>query len=85
MNKRQAKKAFKKKYGVNPNKAEELLQQMDWQEIGLRVAESVNETMRQLAECLVEFAEWLPTALEELTEELQRRQEESEKYKRGEE
>lgn len=53
MNKRQAKKAFKKKYGCTPNQAFhtlDRLSEIDWSEI----AEKVNEGVKAFAEALTE-------------------------------
>ena len=53
MNKRQAKKAFKKKYGCNPNQAFYILDRLseiDWGE----VAEKVHEGVNAFAEALTE-------------------------------
>ncbi len=50
---RQAKKAFKKKYGCNPNQAFYILDRLseiDWSE----VAEKVNEGVKAFAEALAE-------------------------------
>ena len=52
MNKRQAKKAFKKKYGINPSKAAKLLNKLD-----------INKVMQQAAEVINKFAEQLPEKL----------------------
>ena len=52
MNKRQAKKVFKKKYGINPSKAAKLLNKLD-----------INKVMQQAAEVINKFAEQLPEKL----------------------
>lgn len=52
MNKRQVKKAFKKKYGINPSKAAKLLNKLD-----------INKVMQQAAEVINKFAEQLPEKL----------------------
>lgn len=52
MNKRQAKKAFKKKHGINPSKAAKLLNKLD-----------INKVMQQAAEVINKFAEQLPEKL----------------------
>lgn len=56
MNKRQAKKAFKKKYGVNPAEFEkqmdlclEQISKIDWQEIGRTLAENMATAINDLA------------------------------------
>lgn len=53
MNKRQAKKAFKKKYGCTPNQATYILKKLteiDWDE----VAEKIHEGVNAFAEALTE-------------------------------
>ena len=63
MNKRQAKKAFKKKYGVNPAEyqkqidisLEELRKAMlktDWQEIGRELAKNMEKAIKDLTAAL---------------------------------
>lgn len=56
MNKRQAKKAFKKKYRCTPNQAIyvlEKLQRLDWDKVAENISEGIGE-----------FAEALKTAIE---------------------
>lgn len=65
MNRRQAKKAFKKKYGMNPaeynrqmdrdlESIRKAIQETDWQEIGRRFAENLSAAIKNLAEALAE-------------------------------
>ena len=63
MNKRQAKKAFKKKYGVNPSqynwtmdettrKLAEIINNTDWQALGQQIAENLAKAIKELTEML---------------------------------
>lgn len=51
MNKRQAKKAFKKKYGKNPNQWAKDFNQIDWYKIG----EQLHESIRYVCERINEY------------------------------
>lgn len=59
MNKRQAKKQFKKKYGCNPNNIADniakSIQAIDWESIGKLVGDYFNT----LSEITREVAQWL--------------------------
>ena len=52
MNKRQAKKAFKKKYGVNPNQLKQALIDFDWDKFTQDLIEASNRAARMIAETM---------------------------------
>ena len=52
MNKRQAKKAFKKKYGMNPGEAAKLLNETDFTKVMQQVTEAINDFAKKLPEIL---------------------------------
>ena len=52
MNKRQAKKAFKKKYGVNPNQMESALLDFDWDKFTQDLIEASNRAARMITETM---------------------------------
>ena len=57
MNKRQAKKAFKKKYGVNPNQLAKKLTTADFA-----------KAIQGVTESILKFAEELPRILQDITD-----------------
>ena len=88
MNKRQAKKAFKKKYGVNPVQFDRDLdhltltvQDIDWGAIGRALAEAIQAAVKAAAEAINNVAEYINTpefqeALRKYKEEHKEEQEE---------
>ena len=52
MNKRQAKKAFKRKYGMNPEEAAKLLNEIDITKVMQQVTEVINDFAKKLPEIL---------------------------------
>lgn len=70
MNRRQKKKAFKKKYGYNPPKASELKIEIDWKAVAENMA-SLGEKARKAAEYVAnviipEFAERVSEMLKDM-------------------
>lgn len=59
MNKRQAKKAFKKKYGVNPNQMGKALVDFDWYKFGQDLGNAINDALSALAQAINIAAEKL--------------------------
>lgn len=57
MNKRQAKKAFKKKYGMNPGEAAKILNKLDINKIVQQIAEAFNKIVQQTAVILQQHKE----------------------------
>lgn len=57
MNKRQAKKAFKKKYGMNQGEAAKILNKLDINKIVQQIAEAFNKIAQQTAEILQQHKE----------------------------
>lgn len=54
MNKRQKKKAFKKKYGINPNKVHTLVSSIasiDWKKVGEMAYEGMIQTIKHISNC----------------------------------
>lgn len=72
MNKRQAKKAFKKKYGVNPNQASKellkALEKMDMDKIMYNVCEGIRKAMNLFADFMEEAPQIIAEQLDILTE-----------------
>lgn len=83
MNRRQAKKAFKKKYGVNPaqfdrdlDKLTLTVQSIDWAAIGRAMAETIQTTVKAAAEAINNAVEYIKTP--EFQEALRKYKEEQE-------
>lgn len=71
MNKRQAKKAFKKKYGMNPGEAAKLLNEIDFTKVVQQVTEAINDFAKKLPEILDGMAKTIRAAVEQIdTEQL---------------
>ena len=51
MNKRQKKKAFKKKYGINPNKVFSLITEIDWKKVGEMAYEGMIQAIKHISNC----------------------------------
>lgn len=65
MNKRQAKKAFKKKYGMNPDEAAKLLNEIDFTKIVQQATEAFNDFAKKLPEILDVMAKATKAAVEQ--------------------
>lgn len=68
MNKRQAKKAYKKKYGHNPPKTWQQSFNINWRSLGEavgRVAETIGRMLGQVVEIAKDFTEKIQTMSEE--------------------
>lgn len=71
MNKRQAKKAFKKKYGMKPGEAAKLLNEKDFTKVMQQVTEAINDLVKKLPEILDGMAKTIRVAVEQIdTEQL---------------
>ena len=71
MNKRQTKKAFKKKYGINPGEAAKLLNEVDFTKVMQQVPEAINEFAKKLPEILDGMAKTIRVAVKQIdTEQL---------------
>ncbi len=70
MNKRQAKKQFKKKYGVNPNQyaneLSEALKNLDMEAITKSVCEGIKRTVEEFADFMEKAPQLIADALEEV-------------------
>lgn len=75
MNKRQAKKAFKKKYGMNPNEFERYLEEkvrtIDYEAIGKVLAQYLDECARVVWEVIPAIAQSLRVSIDELVKTIQ--------------
>ena len=75
MNKRQAKKAFKKKYGMNPNEFERYLEEkvrtIDYEAIGKALAQYLDECARVVREVIPAIAQSLRVSIDELVKTIQ--------------
>ena len=69
MNKRQAKKAFKKKYGMNPGEAAKILNKLDINKIVQQIAEAFNKIAQQIAEAFNKIAQQTAEILQQHKEE----------------
>ena len=86
MNKRQAKKAFKKKYGVNPaqfdrdlNSLTLTVQNIDWEAIGRAMADAIQTGLKALNETIQNMADYVSRP--EFQEALRKYKEEQEEEK----
>ena len=92
MNKRQAKKAFKKKFGVNPAEYEKqmdvsleqiskAIRETDWQEIGRKLAENMTKAIKDLTAAIFEGTKSISDMMNtpEFKEALEKYREEQEK------
>lgn len=62
MNKRQAKKKFKKKYGMNPEQVCKIISGFDWGEIANKLTEAISK----LPEMIEKYIEDNPDVIEKL-------------------
>lgn len=68
MNKRQAKKAYKKKYGHNPPKTEMQYYSKEWGRIATKVMEGITEGIKQIIPAITEMVSVAMEATKEAIE-----------------
>ena len=85
MNKRQAKKAFKKKYGCNPKEFEKYIDEsfskIDFEALGEVLGECLNELAKRIQETIPKVMNELCESIRMITKEIQEHPELLEKLK----